>query len=135
MARPGVDLLDPHFHVGDPHPSYRWMREHEPAYHDARNGLWAVTRMEDLRSVERRPAVFVSSRGYRSIHTAAELSMISKDDPAHAEQRRLIADRFTPRAVGLREPGIRAASSRHRPRSLEGYSPAMGLLLPGGSRR
>ena len=75
------------------------MRENEPVYHDEKNGLWAVTRMEDLRSVERRSDVFISSRGYRSVHTPAEVSMISKDDPAHAEQRRLISDRFTPRAV------------------------------------
>ena len=27
MGRPAIDLLDPHFHVGDPHPAYRWMRE------------------------------------------------------------------------------------------------------------
>lgn len=107
MARPAIDLLDPHFYVGDPHPAYRWMRENEPVYHDEKNALWAATRMEDLRSVERRADVFVSSRGYRSLHTPAEVSMISKDDPAHAEQRRLISDRFTPRAVRRREAEIR----------------------------
>lgn len=107
MTRLEVDLLDPHFYAGDPHPTYRWMRDHEPVYHDAKNALWAVTRMEDLRSVERRADVFVSSRGYRSLHTPAEVSMISKDDPAHAEQRKLIAGRFTPRAIGRREAEIR----------------------------
>jgi len=107
MARPEVELLDPHFYVGDPHPAYRWMRDNEPVYHDEKNALWAVTRMEDLRSVERRSDVFVSSRGYRSLHTPGEVSMISRDDPAHAEQRKLISDRFTPRAVRRREAGIR----------------------------
>jgi len=107
MARPEIDLLDPHFHVGDPHPAYRWMRDNEPVYHDEKNALWGVARMEDLRSVERRADVFVSSRGYRSLHTPAEVSMISKDDPAHAEQRKRIADRFTPRAVSRREAEIR----------------------------
>jgi cytochrome P450 family 142 subfamily A polypeptide 1 len=107
VTRPSVDLLDPHFYVGDPHPTYRWMREHEPVYHDEKNGLWAATRVEDLRSVERRSDAFVSSRGYRSLHTPAELSMISNDDPAHAEQRKLIADRFTPRAVRRHELEIR----------------------------
>ena len=107
MGRPAIDLLDPHFYVGDPHPAYRWMRENEPIYHDEKNGLWAVTRMEDLRRVERLSDLFVSTRGYRSLHTPGELSMISKDDPAHAEQRRLISDRFTPRAVRRREREIR----------------------------
>ena len=107
-TRPDVDLLDPTFHVGDPHPVYRWMRHHEPIYRDERNNLWCITRFEHLRSVERQASTFVSSRGYRSIRVPTETSMISKDDPAHAEQRRLVADRFTPRAVAGLEDQVRA---------------------------
>jgi len=105
-TRPVVDLLDPQFHVGDPHPTYRWMREHEPVFRDV-NGIWCVTRMDDLRDVERRAKTFVSSRGYRSVCSPTETSMISKDDPAHAEQRRLVADRFTPRAAATLEDDVR----------------------------
>lgn len=104
--RPVVDLLDPQFHVGDPHPTYRWMRENEPVFREA-NGIWCVTRMEHLRDVERHAKTFISSKGYRSVWTPSETSMISKDDPAHTEQRRLVADRFTPRAVGALEDDIR----------------------------
>jgi len=107
-TRPQVDLLDPTFHVGDPHPAYRWMRRHEPVYRDEANGLWCVTRMEHLRHVERHTEAFVSSRGYRSVWIPTETSMISKDDPDHTRQRRLIADRFTPRSVGLLEDEVRA---------------------------
>lgn len=106
-TRPAVDLLDPTFHVGDPHPTYRWMRHHEPIYRDEANDLWCVTRMEHLRHVERSADTFVSSRGYRSVWVPSETSMISKDDPAHTTQRRLISDRFTPRAVGAREADVR----------------------------
>ena len=105
-ARPDVDLLDPAFHVGDPHPAYRWMRAHEPVYRD-RNGLWCVTRMEHVRSVERHADTFVSSRGYRSVWVPTETSMISKDDPEHTRQRRLVSDRFTPRAVSRLEDEVR----------------------------
>ena len=105
-TRPDVDLLDPRFHVGDPHPAYRWMRENEPLYRD-RNGIWCATRMEHVREVERHAKAFTSSRGYRSVWTPTETSMISKDDPAHTEQRRLIADRFTPRAVAALEDDVR----------------------------
>src|SRR3954452_15162723 len=107
MTRPEVDLLDPTFHVGDPHPAYRWMREHEPIYRD-RNGLWAMTRMEHLRHVERQTEVFSSNHGYRSVWIPTETSMISKDDPAHSAQRKLIADRFTPRAVNALEDQVRS---------------------------
>lgn len=79
-ARPDVDLLDPTFHVGDPHPTYHWMREDEPVFRD-RNGIWCVTRIEDLRDVERRSTTFVSSQGYRSVWVPTETSMISKDCP------------------------------------------------------
>ena len=106
-TRPDADLLDPDFYVGDPHPAYRWMRRHEPVYRDEKNGLWGVTRMDDLRAVERDSALFVSSRGYRAVHVPMETSMISKDDPAHAEQRRLVSARFTKRAVAAREAEIR----------------------------
>jgi cholest-4-en-3-one 26-monooxygenase len=118
-GRPEADLLDPAFYVGDPHPAYRWMREHEPVYRDGKNALWGITRIEDLREVERDAARFVSSRGYRAIHVPNETSMISKDDPAHAEQRRLVSARFTKRAVAQREAEIRdvvvRAIERQRP--------------------
>lgn len=104
--RPVVDLLDPQFHVGDPHPTYRWMRTHEPVFREA-NGIWCITRMDDVRHVERHARTFVSSRGYRSVWSPTETSMISKDDPAHAEQRRLVGDRFTPRAVATLEDEVR----------------------------
>ena len=134
MDRPPIDLLDPHFYVGDPHPAYRWMREQETVYHDEKNGLWAVTRMEDVRSVERRADVFVSSRGYRSLHTPGEISMISKDDPAHAEQRKLISERFTPRAVGMREQEIRelvvACIERVRPFGVAESVHALAARIP-----
>jgi cytochrome P450 family 142 subfamily A polypeptide 1 len=103
---PRVDLLDPAFHVGDPHPAYRWMRKHEPVYRDV-NGIWCVTRMEHLRHVERHGALFSSARGYRSVWVPTETSMISKDDPDHAEQRKLVAHRFTPRAVATNENSVR----------------------------
>ena len=107
QSRPDVDLLDPTFHVGDPHPAYRWMRHNEPIYRDERNRLWCITRYEHLRAVERQAVTFVSSQGYRSFRVPTETSMISKDDPAHAEQRRLVADRFTPKAVAALEDQVR----------------------------
>ena len=107
MSRPTVDLLDPQFHVGDPHPAYTWMRANEPVYRDV-NGIWCVTRMDDVRDVERRPGEFTSSRGYRSTWFPDETSMISEDDPRHHDQRAQIADLFTRRAMVTLEPAIRA---------------------------
>src|SRR4029079_11750259 len=77
-----------------------------PLYRD-RNGIWCATRMEHVREIERHAKAFTSTRGYRSVWTPTETSMISKDDPARTEQRRLFADRFTPRAVSALEDDIR----------------------------
>src|SRR3546814_15517361 len=95
-TRPDVDLLDPEFHVGDPHPAYTWMRANEPIYRD-RNGIWCMTRMEHVRHVERHASDFVSSRGYRSTWFPDETSMICKDDPEPQQQRQLLSDLLTPR--------------------------------------
>lgn len=105
--RPDIDLLDPQFHVGDPHPAYAWMRNHEPIFRDT-NGIWGLTRLEHVRHVERHSDVFISSKGYRSVWFPHETSMIAKDDPEHQEQRRLISDLFTPRQVAKLEDDIRA---------------------------
>lgn len=101
------DLLDPAFYLGDPHGAYRWMRANEPVYRDTTNGLWAVTRHADIRDVESRADVFVSSQGYRSFFSPDETNMIAQDDPGHLEQRHLVSRRFTPRAVRVQEDWIR----------------------------
>ena len=102
--KPEVDLLDPDFYRGDPHPAFTWMRANEPVYRDEANGLWGVTRHSDVHDVERRSDVFISRAGYRSWGSPEENNMIAQDDPGHLAQRRLISGRFTPRAVrGHRE--------------------------------
>jgi cytochrome P450 family 142 subfamily A polypeptide 1 len=84
------------------------MRANEPVYRDEANGLWAVTRNADVREVEGRSDVFISGQGYRSYPAPGETNMIAQDDPRHAEQRRLIARRFTPKAVRAHEPWVRS---------------------------
>ena len=100
------DLLDPDFYVDldGMHESLRLLRRDRPVARDEKNGLWAITRHADVVDVERNDRVFVSSRGYRSFESPDEDDMISLDDPQHAEQRKLIARRFTPRAVRSLEP-------------------------------
>ena len=98
-TRPDLDLLDPAFYLDDPHAAYRWMRANEPVYRAHANDLWAVTRHADVHDVESRNEVFVSGQGYRSFWSPGETNMIAQDDPRHAEQRKLVSRRFTPKAV------------------------------------
>ena len=104
------DLLDTRLYadIDAMHEAFRWMRHHDPVHRDEVNGLWALTRHADVVDVERRAKVFSSALGYRSFHSPGEDNMIAKDDPAHAEQRGLVARRFTPKAVQAHAAQIRS---------------------------
>ena len=105
-----IDLLDPLFYadLDGMHEAFTHLRGVEGLWRDERNGLWAVTRQRDVIDVERRARTFSSALGYRSFHSPGEDNMIAQDNPAHAEQRRLVADRFTPRGVHVYEDKIRS---------------------------
>ena len=106
-----IDLLDPEFYRGDPHPAFTWMRANEPVYRDRRNGLWGITRHADLKEVERRSSVFVSGQGYRAIWSPEEINMIAQDDPRHRQQRMLVQPHFTGAAIAQRHDEIEALTA------------------------
>ncbi|MET1041142.1 MAG: cytochrome P450, partial [Acidimicrobiales bacterium] len=64
-----IDLLDGALYVNDPYPTYAWMRANAPAYWDATNELWGISRYDDIVEIEKRKDVFVNSDtakgGYR----------------------------------------------------------------------
>jgi cytochrome P450 family 142 subfamily A polypeptide 1 len=95
------DLLDPWFYadIEGMHDAFRGMRADGPVWRDEKNELWAVVSHGALVDVERRSDVFSSSGCYRALVAPQEEDMIAKDDPAHHEQRALVARRFTPKAV------------------------------------
>src|SRR5262249_7153198 len=70
-----VDLLDGDLYAGDPAPTYAWLRRHAPVYRDEVNRLWGVSRYDDIVAIEKDPATFCSSEGYRP-NLPADDSMI-----------------------------------------------------------
>lgn len=105
-----IDLLDPAFYVDldGMHDAFTRMRATDALWRNERNGLWAIARHAEVIDVERRARTFSSAAGYRSFHSPGEDNMIAQDNPSHAEQRRLVADRFTPRGVHSFEAKIRS---------------------------
>jgi cytochrome P450 family 142 subfamily A polypeptide 1 len=101
-----IDLLDGDLYAGDPDPTYAWLRRHAPVYRDEVNRLWGVSRYDDIVAIEKDPATFCSSEGYRP-NLPADDSMIGNDDPRHNERRRIVARRFTPKAVAAHEAAVR----------------------------
>jgi cytochrome P450 family 142 subfamily A polypeptide 1 len=96
-----IDALDPTLYVrGVAHEMFRWMREHDPVYRDVKNGLWVVTKYDDVAYVERHPEIFCSAQGVRPKGGGGgNLSLVSLDDPEHAHQRRLVSRGFTPKRI------------------------------------
>jgi cholest-4-en-3-one 26-monooxygenase len=101
-----IDLLDGDLYAGDPDPTYAWLRRHAPGYRDETNHLWGISRYQDVVAIEKDPPTFCSSEGYRP-NLPADDSMIGNDDPRHNERRRLVARRFTPKAVARHEDTVR----------------------------
>jgi cytochrome P450 family 142 subfamily A polypeptide 1 len=107
-TNPAVRLLDRFFYL-DPHPAFRWMREHAPVYWDetADGGLWGVSLYDDIMEVARQPELFCSSRSSRPERNSWTPSMINLDDPLHKRRRNLVNRGFTPRRVADHEPMLR----------------------------
>ncbi|MGV9773440.1 cytochrome P450 [Streptosporangium sp. NPDC003464] len=96
--RTGIDLLDGDMYADDPWSLYAWLREHSPVHYDEANDLWGISRHADVSAIERDPKLWTSTGGYRP-QLPSDPSMIGMDDPQHAERRRLVYRRFTPRYV------------------------------------
>jgi len=119
---PSLDLLDGAFYVSDPYPTYARLRTEDPLHLDEANGLWGVSRYDDVVAIEKDKATFVNSgqpaggpplapktgRGYRP-NIPADRSIIGLDDPHHVLRRNVVSRRFTPRAVGAWEDHVRSA--------------------------
>jgi cholest-4-en-3-one 26-monooxygenase len=97
-----LNLLDPFLYAGNPDPAYQWLRDEAPAYWDAVNEIWGISRHHDVLSIERDTARYSSARGSRPL-IEMSASMINRDDPRHKEQRKLVSRRFSPRAVVMHE--------------------------------
>ncbi len=105
-----LDLLDGRWYASQPFDDWAWMREHAPAYWDAENDVWALTRYDDVLAVEKDPKTFSSARAPRP-HGNHLPMMISMDDPEHTRRRKLVSRGFTPRRVRDHEATVRRISA------------------------
>lgn len=108
-ARAPIDSCDPALY-DDPWETYGWLRANAPVYRDEKNGLWVISRYQDVFDISRDPELYCSSQGVRP-KLDVPLSLISEDDPEHTRQRRMINRGFTPRRVRELMPHVRELSS------------------------
>ncbi len=102
-----LNLLSGAFYAGEPWSVYRCLRDEQPVFRDETNGIWGISRYEDVVEIEKQPARFSSAGGSRP-RLDPQNSMIDSDDPLHQTRRRLVARRFTPKAVKRHEDDVRA---------------------------
>jgi cytochrome P450 len=95
----------------DPYPTYRWMRDHAPAYRNERLDFWAFTRFEDNYEALIDPVTYSSSHGtsleFMDTPKPGTGLMIWMDPPRHTRYRKLVSKAFTPARIGELEPMIR----------------------------
>jgi cytochrome P450 family 142 subfamily A polypeptide 1 len=113
MTTTTPDLLDERFYadLDGMHETFAHLRKNDPVYRDPASGMVGITKHADIVDVERRARVFVSGQGYRSFWSPMEDNMIAQDDPGHAEQRALVARRFTPKGVQSFESYLQATTT------------------------
>jgi cholest-4-en-3-one 26-monooxygenase len=107
MASVAINVLDPEFYV-DPWQAYGWLRDEAPVWWDPVQKVWAVSRYDDVRAIEKDTGRYSSAAGSRPlVNQREDQSMINMDDPGHQDQRKLVSRRFTPRATRRHEARVR----------------------------
>jgi cytochrome P450 len=100
--------------LDDPYPAYAHLREAGPLHH-ADDGMWYVTRYEDIQRLLRDRRLVagtgvVSSFGLSEgpVYEAMTSWLMALDGAAHARTRRLVSPAFGPKAVQAMRPDILA---------------------------
>ncbi|HVU70343.1 MAG TPA: cytochrome P450, partial [Ktedonobacteraceae bacterium] len=113
---PFADITDPELYMhGVPHAAFKRLRDDDPVSwwpEKDGKGFWAVTRYQDLLTVNLNPRLFSSARGIRledmsEEELEARRTMMELDPPQHAHYRRMVGQPFSPREVLAYEEGIR----------------------------
>jgi cytochrome P450 family 142 subfamily A polypeptide 1 len=81
---------------------FRWLRRNEPVYWSEADGLWVLSKHEDVAFVSKHQDLFTSALGVRP-GTPAKIGLIDEGEPRHTQLRRLINRGFTPRMVASLE--------------------------------
>ena len=99
----------------DPYPTYRWMRDNEPAHYSEVEDIWVLSRYEDVASAFRDWKTWSSARRgnlVNDIPARVGKTLGTSDPPQHTFARGLVNKAFTPRTVAELEPRIRDLAQR-----------------------
>lgn len=116
--RPGIHLLAHDTQV-DPFPTYARMRREFPVCQIEPDGIWAVSRYEDVRFALKRPDLFSSAAVLRLYNpewlqedSRRDYSILSQDPPVHTQNRSIINKAFVSGVVNTFADFLHGVASR-----------------------
>ena len=95
----------------DPYPTYKWMRDNDPAHYSATEDIWVLTRFEDVSNAFRDWKTWSSGRRGNLIHDPPERvgkTLGTTDPPRHTFARGIVNKAFTPRTVAQLKPKVKS---------------------------
>lgn len=98
----------------DPYPTYRWLRDHAPVYHNAEHDLWVVSRHDDVVAITNDWATYSSAAGADTDNVGAHFTtrgnFLDTDPPLHDVLRGVLHPYFMTKVMRSRmEPIVRVA--------------------------
>jgi cytochrome P450 family 142 subfamily A polypeptide 1 len=76
----------------------KWLRENDPVRWSEKDGLWLISRFQEVEYVSKHQGIFTSAEGVRP-GNPAKLGLIDEGEPRHGQLRGLINRGFSPRMV------------------------------------
>ena len=99
----------------DPYPTYKWMRDNDPAHHSTEAGIWVLTRYEDVSNAFKDWKTWSSQRRGNLVNDPPERvgkTLGTTDPPRHTFARGLVNKAFTPRTVEELKPKVRSLAQK-----------------------
>ena len=93
----------------DPYPTYRWMRDNDPAHYSEVANIWVLTRFEDVSTAFKDWKTWSSGRRGNLINDPPDRvgkTLGTTDPPRHNFARGIVNKAFTPRTVAQLKPKI-----------------------------
>lgn len=93
----------------DPYPTYKWMRDNDPAHYSEVADIWVLTRFEDVSNAFKDWETWSSARRGNLINDPPERvgkTLGTTDPPRHTFARGIVNKAFTPRTVSKLKPQL-----------------------------
>src|SRR5262245_48643088 len=97
MAISSYDPFDPEI-IADPYAHYAFLRDSAPCYRVADRDMYVLSRYDDVRAALANTPVFSSPEGV-GFERRRVPTLIAQAPPQRTRLRRIVAGRFTPRAL------------------------------------